>query len=67
MSDENRDFSWQEKDAVVVRQQDAIAVYSNPDADLVIDADKHGTKMTMFGSWWRRRRFGPSSIQWKKS
>lgn len=30
------DFSWRDTDAVVVRQQDAIAVYSNPDGDLVI-------------------------------
>jgi hypothetical protein len=36
MSDDSKDFSWQETDAVVVRQQDAIAVYSNPDGDLVI-------------------------------
>jgi hypothetical protein len=36
MSDDSGDFSWRETDAVVVRQQDAIAVYSNPDGDLVI-------------------------------
>jgi hypothetical protein len=36
MSDDSADFSWRETDAVVVRQQDAIAVYSNPDGDLVI-------------------------------
>jgi hypothetical protein len=36
MSDDSNDFSWRETDAVVVRQQDAIAVYSNPDGDLVI-------------------------------
>jgi hypothetical protein len=36
MNDDNDDFSWRETDAVVVRQQDAIAVYSNPDGDLVI-------------------------------
>ena len=36
MNDDNEDFSWRETDAVVVRQQDAIAVYSNPDGDLVI-------------------------------
>jgi hypothetical protein len=32
----SEDFSWRETDAVVVRQQDAIAVYSNPDGNLVI-------------------------------
>jgi hypothetical protein len=32
----SEDFSWRETDAVVVRQQDASAVYSNPDGDLVI-------------------------------
>ncbi|MDF0517742.1 hypothetical protein P0R31_10910 [Bradyrhizobium yuanmingense] len=36
MNDNSEDFSWQDADAVVVRQQDAIAVYSNPDGDLVI-------------------------------
>ncbi len=36
MSDDSQDFSWRDADAVVVRQQDAIAVYSNPDGDLVI-------------------------------
>jgi hypothetical protein len=36
MNDDTEDFSWRETDAVVVRQQDAIAVYSNPDGDLVI-------------------------------
>jgi hypothetical protein len=36
MNDDNEDFSWRDTDAVVVRQQDAIAVYSNPDGDLVI-------------------------------
>jgi hypothetical protein len=36
MSDDSADFSWRETDAVVVRQQDAIAIYSNPDGDLVI-------------------------------
>jgi hypothetical protein len=36
MSDDSEDFSWRDTDAVVVRQQDAIAVYSNPDGDLVI-------------------------------
>jgi hypothetical protein len=35
MSDDG-DFSWRDTDAVVVRQQDAIAVYGNPDSDLVI-------------------------------
>jgi hypothetical protein len=29
MDDDNGDFSWRETDAVVVRQQDAVAVYSN--------------------------------------
>jgi hypothetical protein len=36
MSNENEEFSWRDTDSVVVRQQDAIAVYSNPDGDLVI-------------------------------
>jgi hypothetical protein len=36
MSDDSADFSWRETDAVVVRQQEAIAVYCNPDGDLVI-------------------------------
>ncbi|MDI3564213.1 hypothetical protein [Bradyrhizobium sp. Arg816] len=36
MNDDNEDFSWRDTDAVAVRQQDAIAVYSNPDGDLVI-------------------------------
>jgi len=36
MNDDNEDFSWRDTDAVVVRQQDAIAVYSNPDGELVI-------------------------------
>jgi hypothetical protein len=36
MSDDSEDFSWRDTDAVAVRQQDAIAVYSNPDGDLVI-------------------------------
>jgi len=30
MNDENDDFSWRETDAVVVRQQDAIAVMATP-------------------------------------
>jgi hypothetical protein len=34
--DDNPDFSWRETDVVVVRQQDAIAVYRNSDGDLVI-------------------------------
>jgi hypothetical protein len=33
MSDE---FSWSDTDSVVVRQQDAIAIYSNPNDDLVV-------------------------------
>jgi len=33
---DSEDFSWQDTDAVAVRQQDAIAIYSNPDGDLVI-------------------------------
>ena len=36
MNDDSEDFSWRETDSVVVRQQDAIAIYSNPDGDLVI-------------------------------
>lgn len=36
MNDDTEEFSWRDTDAVVVRQQDAIAVYSNPDGDLVI-------------------------------
>jgi hypothetical protein len=36
MNVESGDFSWRDADSVVVRQQDAIAVYSNPDGDLVI-------------------------------
>jgi hypothetical protein len=36
MNDDSGDFSWRDTDSVVVRQQDAIAVYSNPDGDLVI-------------------------------
>lgn len=36
MNDNTEDFSWRDTDSVVVRQQDAIAVYSNPDGDLVI-------------------------------
>jgi hypothetical protein len=36
MSNENEEFSWRDTDSVVVRQQDAIAVYSNPDGDLVV-------------------------------
>jgi len=36
MNDDNEDFSWRDPDAAVVRQQDAIAVYSNPDGELVI-------------------------------
>lgn len=36
MNDDSADFSWRDTEAVVVRQQDAIAVYSNPDGDLVI-------------------------------
>ncbi|WP_091961985.1 hypothetical protein [Bradyrhizobium shewense] len=36
MNDDSADFSWRDIEAVVVRQQDAIAVYSNPDGDLVI-------------------------------
>ncbi|MCP1760015.1 hypothetical protein [Bradyrhizobium japonicum] len=36
MNDDTEDFSWRDTDSVVVRQQDAIAVYSNPDGDLVI-------------------------------
>jgi hypothetical protein len=35
MSDDG-DFNWRDTDAVVVRQQDAIAVYGNPAGDLVI-------------------------------
>jgi hypothetical protein len=36
MNTGSEDFSWRDTDAVVVRQQDAIAIYSNPDGDLVI-------------------------------
>ena len=36
MSDDTEDFSWRDTESVVVRQQDAIAIYSNPDGDLVI-------------------------------
>lgn len=36
MNVESEDFSWRDTDAVAVRQQDAIAVYSNPDGDPVI-------------------------------
>jgi hypothetical protein len=36
MNDTAEEFSWRDTDSVVVRQQDAIAVYSNPDGDLVI-------------------------------
>lgn len=36
MNDDTEDFSWRDTESVVVRQQDAIAVYSNPDGDLVI-------------------------------
>lgn len=36
MNDDTEDFSWRDAGAGVVRQQDAIAVYSNPDGDLVI-------------------------------
>lgn len=31
MTGDTEDFSWRDTDSVVVRQQDAIAVYSNPD------------------------------------
>jgi hypothetical protein len=31
-----KDFSWNDTEALVVRQQDAIAVYANPAGDLVI-------------------------------
>jgi hypothetical protein len=30
MTDDTKDFCWRDTDVVVVRQQDAIAVYSNP-------------------------------------
>jgi hypothetical protein len=33
MSDE---FSWNDTDSLVVRQQNAIAVYANPNGDLVV-------------------------------
>jgi hypothetical protein len=36
MADNVTDFSWTNKDAVAVRQQDAIAIYENPDGDMVI-------------------------------
>jgi hypothetical protein len=36
VNDDTEDFSWRDTESVVVRQQDAIAVYSNPDGDLVI-------------------------------
>jgi hypothetical protein len=36
MSDDTEDFSWRDTESVVVRQQDAVAIYSNPDGDLVI-------------------------------
>jgi hypothetical protein len=36
MADNGADFSWSNTESVVVRQQDAIAVYGNPDGDMVI-------------------------------
>jgi hypothetical protein len=30
------DFDWNEEDAVVVQRQDALAVYANPDGNLVV-------------------------------
>jgi len=67
MSDDSQDFSWRDTDAVVVRQQDAIAVYSNPDGDLLIRRRQAGTRTKMFGSLWRRRKFGGSLMRWKRS
>jgi hypothetical protein len=34
--DDSEDFKWNDTESVVVRQQDAIAVYPNPAGDLVI-------------------------------
>lgn len=36
MSENVNGFDWSDKEAVVVPQQDAIAVYANPDGELVI-------------------------------
>lgn len=36
MADNGTDFSWNNSDAIAVRQQDAIAVYANPDGDMVV-------------------------------
>jgi hypothetical protein len=36
MADTGTDFSWTDTDSVVVRQQAAVAVYENPDGDVVI-------------------------------
>ncbi len=33
---ENSEFKWNDPETVVVKQQDAIAVYANPDDDIVI-------------------------------
>jgi hypothetical protein len=35
MADNGTDFTWT-KDVIAVKQQDAIAVYGNPDGDMVI-------------------------------
>jgi hypothetical protein len=35
-NDDSSEFKWNDTQSVVVKQQDAIAVYANPDDDIVI-------------------------------
>lgn len=42
MADTNNDFSWSDDSLVVVKRVDAIAVYRNPEGDIVIRQERRG-------------------------
>ena len=67
MADNGTDFSWNNSDAIAVRQQDAIAVYANPMATWLSADVATGTRMMMCGSLSRAIKLGRSSVRWKKS
>jgi|SRR5438128_834029 hypothetical protein len=42
MAESNNDFSWSDEALVVVKRVDAIAVYRNPEGDIVIRQERRG-------------------------
>lgn len=55
------EFDWGDKESVVVKSQDAIAVYPNPDGDIVIRRQQSWQEARMFGSWFHEGRCAVSS------